>query len=37
MATNALADTPPTRAAWAQVNQMLREILESKTKEMAAD
>jgi len=37
MATNALADTPPTRAAWTQVNQMLRETLALKTKEMAAD
>lgn len=37
MGINALADTPPTRTAWAQVNQMLRETLANKAREMAAD
>ncbi|HEX4606026.1 MAG TPA: alpha/beta hydrolase [Candidatus Angelobacter sp.] len=36
MGINALADTPPTRAAWAQVNQMLRETLVRKAAEQAA-
>ena len=37
MGINALADTPPTRTAWAQVNQMPREALANKASEMAAD
>ncbi|HKR97307.1 MAG TPA: alpha/beta hydrolase [Candidatus Angelobacter sp.] len=36
MGINALADTPPTKAARAQVHAMLREALATKTSEKAA-
>jgi acetyl esterase len=37
MGINALADTPTARAATAQVNALLKEVLATRVREMAAD